>query len=155
MGYCYGLSVINSHLARGASLVLTERSVIEPEFWDAFRRTRATSFAGVPYTFDLLDRIRFAEMDLPHLRYVTQAGGRLDPEDVRRYAEMGRRNGWELFVMYGQTEATARMSYLPPALAATRPGSIGVSIPGGSFRLDPAPGRTARRRRDHGVGDSV
>jgi acyl-CoA synthetase (AMP-forming)/AMP-acid ligase II len=139
MAYCYGLSVINSHLHRGASVVLTERSVIEPEFWELLRRAQATSFAGVPYTFDLLDRVGFADMALPHLRYITQAGGRLDPRRVREYAELGRRNGWELFVMYGQTEATARMTYLPPALAATRPESIGVPIPGGSLRLDPAP----------------
>jgi acyl-CoA synthetase (AMP-forming)/AMP-acid ligase II len=138
--YCYGLSVLNSHLARGASVVLTDRSVIDPAFWRQFDSSSATSFAGVPYTFDLLDRVGFAEMPLPHLRYVTQAGGRMDPETVRRYAELGRRRGWELFVMYGQTEATARMTYLPPAMAASRPESIGVPIPGGSLRVDPVPG---------------
>lgn len=140
MAYCYGLSVINSHLQRGASAVLTDRSIIEPEFWQLLERTGATSFAGVPYTFDLLDRLDFAEMRLPTLRYVTQAGGRLDPERVRRYAELGRRNGWKLFVMYGQTEATARMAYLPPTLASERPECIGIPIPGGTFRLDPVRG---------------
>lgn len=139
LAYCYGLSVLNSHLSRGASVVLSERSVIEPAFWTLFRRTRATSFAGVPYTFDLLDRVGFTDMSLPHLRYVTQAGGRLDPARVRRYAELGRRNGWDFYVMYGQTEATARMAYLPPHLAPTRPESIGVPIPGGAFRIDPVP----------------
>ena len=140
MAYCYGLSVINSHLHRGASVVLTEHSVIDPEFWEVFRRSRASSFAGVPYTFDLLDRVGFASMALPHLRYVTQAGGRLDPGRVRQYAELGHRRGWEFYAMYGQTEATARMTYLPPALATTRPESIGVPVPGGSIRIDPAPG---------------
>ena len=140
MAYCYGLSVINSHLHRGASVILTERSVIDPEFWEVFRRSRASSFAGVPYTFDLLDRVGFASMALPHLRYVTQAGGRLDPSRVRQYAELGHRRGWEFYAMYGQTEATARMTYLPPALATTRPESIGVPVPGGSIRIDPAPG---------------
>ncbi|MDQ2674760.1 MAG: AMP-binding protein, partial [Chloroflexota bacterium] len=140
MAYCYGLSVINSHLHQGASVVLTNGSVVEPEFWDLLRATRATSFAGVPYTFDLLDRIGFDRMELPHLRQVTQAGGRLDPERVRRYAHLGARRGWELFVMYGQTEATARMAYLPPTLAAARPESIGVPIPGGEIRIEPEPG---------------
>jgi acyl-CoA synthetase (AMP-forming)/AMP-acid ligase II len=138
--YCYGLSVVNSHLARGASVVLTEDSVIDPAFWRLFETSEATSFAGVPYTFDLLDRVGFANMTLPHLRTVTQAGGRMDPETVRRHAELGRRNGWELFVMYGQTEATARMAYLPSAMAANRPESIGMPIPGGSLRVDPIPG---------------
>ncbi|KUL21058.1 AMP-dependent synthetase [Streptomyces regalis] len=140
MHYCYGLSVIHSHLLRGAGLILTERSVSEAAFWEEFRAARGTSLAGVPYTFDLLDRIGFARMELPHLRRVTQAGGRLAPERVARYAESGRRSGRQFFVMYGQTEATARMAYLPPHLAAERPEAVGVPIPGGSFRLQPVDG---------------
>ncbi|WP_461082104.1 AMP-binding protein [Streptomyces deserti] len=140
MHYCYGLSVINSHLLRGAGLILTGRSVADAGFWELFRTARGTALAGVPYTFDLLDRVGFDRMRLPHLRRVTQAGGRLAPERVVRYAELGRRAGWELFVMYGQTEATARMAYLPPHLAAERPQAVGVPIPGGSFRLRPLDG---------------
>src|SRR6478752_960713 len=77
MSYCYGLSVINSYLLRGAGLVLTGLSVVDPCFWELFRRRGATSFAAVPYTFELLERAGFADMELPSLRYVTQAGGRL------------------------------------------------------------------------------
>jgi len=139
MHYCYGLSVINSHLLAGASILLTSLSVVDSCFWDLFRTKRATTLAGVPYTFDLLDRVGFADMNLPHLRYVTQAGGRLAPSTVQRYAALGQRRGWDLFVMYGQTEATARMAYLPPDLALTSPSSIGVPVPGGSFRLEPLP----------------
>ncbi|MHA7285625.1 AMP-binding protein [Arthrobacter sp. MDT3-44] len=135
--YCYGLSVVNSHLLRGAGLVLTDLSVVDPCFWDLFRDSRATSFAAVPYTFDLLERVGFEDTDLPHLRYVTQAGGRLAPEKVRYWAGAGRRRGWDLFVMYGATEATARMAYLPPDLAAEHPGAIGVPVPGGAFRIEP------------------
>jgi acyl-CoA synthetase (AMP-forming)/AMP-acid ligase II/surface polysaccharide O-acyltransferase-like enzyme len=137
MHYCYGLSVLNSHLLTGAGLIVTDLSVVDACFWDLFKTQHGTSFAGVPYTFDLLDRVGFARMRLPSLRYVTQAGGRLDPERVRRYAELGRRSGWDLFVMYGQTEATARMAYLPPHLAGTHPDAIGIPIPGGSFTLEP------------------
>ncbi len=139
MHYCYGLSVLHSHLAAGAAVYLTEHSVVDPCFWDAVREHRVSSFAAVPYTFDLLDRVGFAEMDLPSLRCVTQAGGRLAPERVRAYAALGRRRGWDLFVMYGQTEATARMAYLPPDLAETSPASIGVPVPGGAFALEPIP----------------
>lgn len=137
MHYCYGLSVIHSHLLRGAALILTTRSVTDRGFWDLVRAHRGTTFAGVPYTFDLLDRIGFDTLDLPDLRYITQAGGRLAPNRVRAYSDLGRRRGWKLFVMYGQTEATARMAYLPPELAATYPESIGRPVPGGSFRLEP------------------
>ena len=134
--YCYGLSVINSHLLVGAGIVLNEASVIEPEFWDRMRANRCTSIAGVPHTFDLLERADFGNIDLPHLRYVTAAGGRLAPKQVRRFARLGQLRGWELFVMYGATEATARMGYLPPQLALDHPDCIGIAIPGGHFSID-------------------
>lgn len=136
MSYCYGLSVVHSHLLRGAGLILTECSVVDDAFWASVRRHGATTFAGVPHTFDLLDRVGFDQMDLPDLRYLTQAGGRLAPERVQRFAELGDQRGWQLFVMYGATEATARMAYLPPELAHDNPTSIGVPIPGGSFVLE-------------------
>ena len=140
LSYCYGMSVVNSHLLVGASLELTDLSVVDPCFWELARAAEVTSFAAVPYTFDLLERVGFEHMNLPSLRYITQAGGRLDPDRVRSYAEMGLRQGWDLFVMYGQTEATARMAYLPPDQAAEHPHAIGVPVPGGSFRLEPVPG---------------
>jgi acyl-CoA synthetase (AMP-forming)/AMP-acid ligase II len=136
--YCYGLSVVNSHLARGASLLLTERSVADEEFWADMVRWRATSFAGVPYTFELLEAAGFEHRNLPDLRTITQAGGRLAADLVRRYAALGAARGFDLFVMYGQTEATARMAYLPPRLAGTTAGAIGQAIPGGSLRVEDA-----------------
>ena len=145
--YCYGLSVVHSHLLAGAGLVLTDLSVVDRCFWDLFRAAGATSFAGVPHTFDLLDRVGFPDLTLPTLRQVTQAGGRLHPDQVRRYAALGERDGWDLFVMYGQTEATARMAYLPPALARRYPHAIGIAIPGGSLTVE---------HPDHdGVGELV
>jgi len=147
MQYTYGLSVLNSHLVSGASLLLTERSVVEPEFWAEFEAAEATSFAGVPYTFELLETTNFDRLELPHLRYVTQAGGRLGTDRVRHYARLGRKRRFDFVVMYGQTEATARMSYLPPHLAETHPESIGIPIPGGRFRIDNA--------GDDGTGELV
>lgn len=135
--YCYGLSVLHSHLLAGATAVLTDRSVVDPCFWDLLRREGVTTLPGVPHTFSLLDRVGFEDMDLPRLRLVTQAGGRLAPEQVRRYAELGQRRGFDLAVMYGQTEATARMAVLPPDLAGTHPCAVGFAVPGGSFALDP------------------
>lgn len=137
MSYCYGLSVVHSHLLAGAALILTAHSVADPEFWDLFRHHRGTSFAGVPYTFELLERVGFATMDLPHLRYVTQAGGKMAPERVREFATVAEQQGWRLFVMYGATEATSRMAYLPTHLARRRPDAIGVPIPGGELSIEP------------------
>ncbi len=137
MHYCYGLSVVHSHLVAGAGVVLSDLSVVDECFWRTVADQRVTSFAGVPYTFDLLDRSGFADRSLPGLRRVTQAGGRLAPESVRRFAEIGRRRGFDLFVMYGATEATARMAWLPPDLATDHPDAIGVPVPGGSLRVEP------------------
>ena len=109
--------------------MLTELSVVDECFWDLFTTAGATSFAGVPHTFELLAASRFEERELPALRHVTQAGGRLAPESVRRWAGVGRDRGWDLVVMYGQTEATARMAWLPPALADQHPASIGIADP--------------------------
>ena len=139
--YCYGLSVVHSHLLRGAAVVLTELSVLDAGFWDLFRRSRATTLPAVPYTFDLLERAGFADAHLPTLRCVTQAGGRLAPERVAACADLGAQRGWQLFVMYGQTEATARMSVLPAHLAGARPTSIGRPVPGGAFSLVPVEGQ--------------
>ncbi len=147
LDYCYGLSVLHSHLAVGASVVLSDLSVADAGLWDLAAATGVTSFAGVPYTFDLLDTAGWPV--LPSLRRVTQAGGRLAPERVRAVAERGAREGWELYVMYGQTEATARMAYLPPSLAAAHPSTIGVAIPGGALHLEAVEDQPA------GVGELV
>ena len=136
--YCYGLSVLNSHLAAGAGVVVTDRSVVDECFWDLMEAHGVTGFAGVPHTFDLLDASGFADRQLSRLRYVTQAGGKLSPERVTQYLQLGQRRGWDFIVMYGQTEATARMAYLPTEIAERHPSAVGVAIPGGDLRLDPA-----------------
>ncbi len=142
--YCFGLSVVNSHLVAGGSLWLTGSSVVDPGFWDDFAAAGATSIAGVPYTFELLERAGVDWLAAPGLRQVLQAGGRMEPSRVRAIAERATARGAELFVMYGQTEATARMAYLPPHLAAARPDCIGIPIEGGELRIDPSAGSGRR-----------
>ncbi len=135
MHYSYGLSVINSHLLRGATLLMTDKSVMQREFWDFAREEGATSMAGVPYTYEMLRRLKVMEMDLPELKTFTQAGGHLRPELVREMVEGARAAGKRFMVMYGQTEATARMSYVPQEHALDKCGSIGVAIPGGRLEI--------------------
>lgn len=135
MNYTYGLSVINSHMEAGAAILLTERSLFEKEFWDFFRREEATSVNGVPFTYEMLFKLGFLEMNLPSLKTMTQAGGKLSLEFHRRFASYARETGRQFIVMYGQTEATARMSYLPPEYSYEKIGSIGIAIPGGEFLL--------------------
>ncbi len=135
MCYSYGLSVINSHLQAKACLLLTEDSLISKDFWGFAREHYATSLAGVPFTYEMLEMINFRQLDLPSLRYMTQAGGKLSPTLVETYAHWARERHLRFYVMYGQTEATARMSYLPHEETLARPSSIGIAIPGGAFLL--------------------
>ncbi len=138
MAYCFGLSVLHSHLMAGAGLVLTELSVVDRCFWDLVHEHRVSSVAGVPYTFDLLDRTDLLHgrlSALPSLKRLLQAGGAMPDEQAHRYAQACANQGRQLFVMYGQTEATARMAYLPPHLALRHTGALGVAVPGGELTL--------------------
>jgi len=135
MSYTYGLSIINSHLWVGASIILTQKTLMQKEFWQQFKDYGATSFGGVPYIYEMLEKLRFFRMDLPTLRTMTQAGGKLSPELHKKFAEYAQANGKKFVVMYGQTEATARMSYLPAEKSLEKYGSMGIAIPGGEFSL--------------------
>lgn len=151
MNYSYGMSIINSHVWAGATIVLTRRSVVERPFWELVSREKVTSLAGVPYTYQMYRRVGLMEMDLPHLRTLTQAGGRLSEELHRSYAQWAAETGRKFFVMYGQTEAAPRMGYLPAEYALKKPGSIGIPIPGGAIRLEGEDGGPAGDR----VGEIV
>lgn len=135
MFYTYGLSVINSHLIKGATILMTDRPVIQKEFWDFVKDQKATSIAGVPYTYEMLKRLHVFNMDLPRLKTMTQAGGKLNAEIAKDYIKQAQKAGKKFIIMYGQTEATARMSYLPFDKALDKYGSIGIAIPGGTFSL--------------------
>lgn len=135
MYYSYGLSIINSHLLKGATILLTDKSYAQREFWNFLRENEATSMSGVPYTWEMLRRLRFMRMDLPSVLTMTQAGGKLNAEIALEYIRWAKSVGKQFIVMYGQTEATARMSYLPWEHAEEKYASIGVAIPGGQFSL--------------------
>ena len=141
MNYVYGLSIINSHFLVGATLLLTDKGLMQKEFWNFFKKAEATSFGGVPYTYEMLDRLRFCHMNLPSLRTMTQAGGKIIPELHEKFARYAKENGKNFVVMYGASEATSRMGYLPPEKAVEKKGSMGIAIPGGTFRLVDADGR--------------
>jgi acyl-CoA synthetase (AMP-forming)/AMP-acid ligase II len=140
INYSYGLSILNSHLVAGARLLLTERSVTDSELWRFFRSNEGTGFAGVPHTYKLLEALKFDGSDLPSLRTITQAGGRLPVPLARRFANWAAERGVRFFIMYGQTEASPRIAYLPPSLAATYPDCIGRPISGGVLELVDAEG---------------
>ena len=135
MYYSFGMSVINSHLIKGATLLLTDKAVIQREFLNFLKSGKATSIAGVPYTYEMLRRLRFLKMDLPELKTMIQAGGKLSADIVKEYVEAAQASGKKFIVMYGQTEAAPRMSYLPFEKAMEKYASIGIAIPGGKLSV--------------------
>lgn len=136
LSYAYGLSILHSHMAAGATLVVTGTNVFERDFWRAFEAGECTSLAGVPYTWRMLLRLRLERLALDRVGTVTQAGGALDVDAKRQILEWAEAHGARFFVMYGQTEATARMSFVPPALLRDKIESIGQAIPGGALDLE-------------------
>jgi acyl-CoA synthetase (AMP-forming)/AMP-acid ligase II len=134
--YSYGMSVLNSHLLRGATVVLERTGIMQRDFWTAALEHGATSMAFVPYQYEMLRRLRFDPAKYPALRKLTQAGGRLRTELVTDFAQRMATVGGSLYVMYGTTEAAPRMATLPPARLAEKLGSVGLALPGGSFSLD-------------------
>jgi acyl carrier protein len=128
-------------LLAGATVHVGELSVISSGFITYLQQHKISSIAGVPYTYEMLERADFTDKELPELRYITQAGGRLSTELVNKYTKWSRNNNKQFFVMYGQTEATARMSYVPQDKLVSHPDSIGIAIPGGSFFIRSEAGR--------------
>lgn len=139
--YSFGMSLVTSHVVAGSSVVVTSRSVLEREFWSQMAENGITHFAGVPPTYAMLKRLRFRDRELPHLRALLQAGGRLAPELIAHFAEDSERKGRQFFVMYGQTEASPRMACLPPERLPQKLGSVGLALKGGTFRIVGEDGR--------------
>lgn len=133
--YSYGMSIVNSHLLARATILLTDESVMEKSVWEFVRIHKATSIAGVPFTYQMLQRVGFTKMELPHLKTMTQAGGRLNEKLVRFFGEYALANDKRFYVMYGQTEAAPRMSYIPYDKVLEKAGTIGISVPGGELSV--------------------
>jgi len=127
--YCFGTSLLHTHLRVGGSLVIDPRFMYPEKVLQRMQETECTGFAGVPSHYQVLVRkTGLRKKSFPHLRYVQQAGGHLAVPFLRELHEALPQT--KIFVMYGQTEATARLSYLPPHLLSTKMGSIGRGIPG-------------------------
>jgi acyl-CoA synthetase (AMP-forming)/AMP-acid ligase II len=134
--YSYGLSVLNSHLAAGASVVISSASVIDPLFWSAIADHSVTTFAGVPYTFAMLKKLKYSPAKTPSITKITQAGGKLDVESVSELQSLCAANEVEFFIMYGQTEAGPRISCLPSSRLHEKLASAGLSMSGGDLFID-------------------
>jgi len=139
--YSFMLSIINSHILKGSSIILTEYTVFDKAFWKLLNEEKATTLSGVPYTFEMLKKLRFENIDLPYIKYITQAGGKLKDDLVNYYAKSSKEKNIKFIIMYGQTEASARMSYLPWEKLEDKIGSIGIAIPMGKFHIEDENGK--------------
>lgn len=162
--YSFGLSVLHSHLIAGASVVVTSTSVVDPCFRALLLDHGVTNLAGVPHTYDLIDRAGPEQIRVPTLRFLAQAGGRMAPDKIAAWSARAGRWHAQWFSMYGQTEATARMTYVPPTAVRSNPDAIGIAIPGGTLEIRPTdqvdaqPGPTDDPRgsvTDDAVGEIV
>ncbi|MDE6295612.1 MAG: AMP-binding protein [Muribaculaceae bacterium] len=133
--YTMGLSMVFSHLKVGATILITDLKMTDPGFWKFLKEQEATSFTGVPFSYEVLDKLRFTRMKLPHLTLLTQGGGKMPAELNLKFAEYCRDNGKRWVATYGQSEGTARMAWLPEEYALPNPGSIGIAVPNGELSL--------------------
>ncbi len=140
LNYTYGLSIINSHLSNGASIVLNNYSMVDKKFWNFLNKENVSNFGGVPFMYEILNKIGFENKIPKSLRYITQAGGKLSNELIKKFFNISKKNNFQFIVMYGQTEATSRMSYLNPNFLEKKIGSIGKPVKNGKFLIEDSDG---------------
>ena len=148
--YTMGLSMVFSHLRVGATILITGLSMTDPNFWKFLKEQCATSFTGVPYSFQVLNLMRFFRMNLPDMELLTQGGGKMPTDLNIKFAEYCRDTNKRWIATYGQSECTARMAYLPAKWALDKVGSIGIAVPNGELSLIDADGNLITTPRTEG-----
>lgn len=140
--YTMGLSIVFSHLYAGAIILATNQSMTDRAFWQFLKEQKATSFTGVPYSFEILNLMRFFRMDLPDLQLLTQGGGKMPKALNQKFVDFCKTTGKRWIATYGQSEGTARMAWLPAEWAESKMGSIGRAVPNGEMFLIDSEGNT-------------
>ena len=141
--YCYGTSILHTHFRVGGSLVINNKFMFPQTVIEDINKYNCTGFSGVPSTYQILLRMTdIKNTKLPTLRYITQAGGKLPEIFIKQLIDILK--GVDIFIMYGQTEATARLSYLPPHLINEKMNSIGRGIKGTELLVLNSEGKSVR-----------
>ena len=135
MAYSYGLSIINTHLDCGGKIVISKKNIFEKDFWNIVKKNKVNSFGGVPQFFEHLAKLKFDKIKLPNIKYLTQAGGKLDIKYLEYFKKVCKKNKINFIIMYGQTEASPRMSYLSRNSFFRKTGSIGKALENCKFEL--------------------
>lgn len=151
--FTQGLNVATSHLLVGATALLSTDNLMQKTFWEFFKENQATSMTCVPYSVELLDRLRFFRMDLPAFKVLNEGGGRLPDQLFMKCAEYAKTTGRKFIPTYGSTETTSRMAYLPAELSIHKCGSIGRPLPNCNFELLDDDGNIITE--EHKVGEII
>lgn len=135
MNYTMGLNVINSHLFAGASVLMIKANLMDPDFWEFIKVNGGTSFCGVPFSYEVMRRVGFDQMDLPKLYTLAEGGGKLTDKMFTWIASYAKNNGKRFCATFGTSETSARMAFLDPERALEKIGSMGKAIPNGELFL--------------------
>ncbi len=135
VNFTQGLSTVTSCLLVGGTALLTRATLVQRPFWRMMKEQHATSFTGVPYSYEILDKLKFTQMELPDLRIINQGGGRLTDAMFQKLSNYAKQTGKKFIASYGSTETTSRMAILPPELAEYKTGSIGKAICNGHIDI--------------------
>ncbi|UJH67008.1 AMP-binding protein [Allomuricauda sp. SCSIO 65647] len=138
--YSYGLSILHTNALAGGTVVSGVSDILQKDFWIQMDSHGFTSMAGVPFIYEMLYRIGFLKKKYPSLRYISQAGGNLSQNIKKNFNDYCIENNIAFYVMYGQTEASARISYVPAEVLEKKITSIGRPIKNGELSLDPETG---------------
>jgi long-subunit acyl-CoA synthetase (AMP-forming) len=133
--YSYGISVINSHLVAGAKIFVNKLSFLEKEFWERIKKFKITNFSGVPFHYEILYKMNIKKLPIRNIKVFTQAGGKLNPNLVKYFTNELIKLKKKFFVMYGQTEASPRISYINQKNLRKYPDSVGKAVPGGAIYI--------------------
>ena len=136
--YSYGISVINSHFFSGGKILVTNRNFFDPTFWQNLEKFKVTNLSLVPFQYEILKKIGLKRIAINSIKFLTQAGGKLDinlANKITKYILKLKKN---FYIMYGQTEASPRISYIKNQNILKYPGSVGKAIPGGRIFINKA-----------------
>ena len=152
--YSYGLSVLHNVIYSRSSLLITKKTVFDKSLWDDCVNHKVTDASGVPFILEIMARLKFPDSFFKNLRCLTQAGGRLDPKITKHFLNLAMEHNFQYFTMYGQTEASPRISYVPSNMGFKKIGSAGIPIDCGEVFIDNIGNKKGKGELIY-VGDNV